>query len=280
MLVVACVLQPLLSAFDPQATVGVPLQGPSGSHWLGTDQLGRDVATRLFVAGRLDMFLAFAGVAVSWCFGTLIGTVVVMARPRWPEMLMERVIDGLLAFPFVLFALTLVLIFDADWSIGPLPAGAPATLLAVWFINWALYARLARAQARALVGSDFIVAAKTLGYSRARIVARHMLPLLTRTTGTVAAGDMLLVVGVVAALPFLGAGIQPPSPEWGVMMYEGRAFLQQAPLLVLAPTLLLVVFGVGVTLTVDRRLDRGSLHATDAAPEASSMRLEQGRQYG
>jgi peptide/nickel transport system permease protein len=110
-----------------------------------------------------------------------------------------------------------------------------------------------------LISSDFVVAAKTLGYSSLRIVVRHIMPLVARTTGTVAAGDMLLVVGVVAALPFLGAGVQPPNPEWGVMMYEGRGFLQQTPLLVLAPTLLIVVFGIGVTLTVDRRLDRGSL---------------------
>lgn len=259
LLVAACVLQPLLSPFAPDATVSPPLQGPSASHWLGTDQLGRDLATRLFTAGRLDIALAFVGVAVSWVVGTLLGITVVIGRPRWPEWLMERAIDGLLAFPFVLFALTLVLAFGADWSVGPLPPGAPATLLAIWFINWALYARLARAETRALVSSDFVVAAKTLGYSPLRIVTRHIMPLVARTTVTVATGDMLLVIGVVAALPFLGAGVQPPNPEWGVMMYEGRGFLQQTPLLVLAPTLLIVVFGIGVTLTVDRRLDRGSL---------------------
>lgn len=268
LLVLACVFQPLLSQFAPDATVARPLQGPSATHWLGTDQLGRDVVTRLFTAGRLDIALAFAGVAVSWAIGTLVGIAVVIGRPRWPEWLMERAIDGLLAFPFVLFALTLVLVFGADWSVGPLPAGAPATLLAIWFIDWALYARLARSETRALIGSDFVVAARTLGYSSLRIVLRHIMPLVARTTGTVAAGDMLLVVGVVAALPFLGAGVQPPNPEWGVMMYEGRGFLQQAPLLVLAPTLLIVMFGIGVTLTVDRRLDRGSLR--DDTTEALS----------
>ena len=257
-LVAACILQPLFSNFSPNATVAVPLQGPSSEHLLGTDSLGRDVLVRVFAAGRLDLALAVLGVAVTWSVGTCVGIGVVLLRRRWPDWIMERIIDSLLAFPFVLFSLTLVLVFGADWAVGPLPAGAPATLLAIWFINWALYARLAKTETRSLIDSDFVVAARLLGYSPVRIALRHLLPSVSRTTGTVAAGDALLVVAVIAALPFLGAGIQPPSPEWGAMMYEGRSFLSQAPLLILAPAAMLLWFGVGLTLTVDRRFTAAS----------------------
>lgn len=257
-LVAACLLQPWLSGYNPDETVGLPLQAPSGEHLLGTDSLGRDVLVRVFAAGRLDLALATLGVAVTWCVGTTVGIAVVLLRRRWPDWIMERIIDSLLAFPFVLFSLTLVLVFGAEWSVGPLPAGAPATLLAIWFINWTLYARLARTETRSLVNSDFVVAARLLGYSTTRILLRHLLPSVARTTGTVAAGDALLVVGVIAALPFLGAGIQPPTAEWGAMMYEGRSFLAQAPQLILAPTALLLWFGIGLTLTIDQRFAAAS----------------------
>lgn len=284
LLVAACVLQPWLSSYNPDETVALPLQGPSSEHLLGTDSLGRDVLVRVFAAGRLDLAIATLGVAVTWCVGTTVGIAVVLLRRRWPDWLMERIIDSLLAFPFVLFSLTLVLVFGAEWSIGPLPAGAPATLLAIWFINWTLYARLARTETRSLVDSDFVVAGQLLGYSTTRILLRHLLPSIARTTGTVAAGDALLVVGVIAALPFLGAGIQPPTAEWGAMMYEGRSFLAQAPQLILAPTALLLWFGVGLTLTIDRRLVAASARrkpmtnatASDAAPADTSEEVPRG----
>jgi peptide/nickel transport system permease protein len=254
----------LFSSYSPVDTVAVPLQGPSSEHLLGTDSLGRDVLVRVFAAGRLDLALAALGVAATWSVGTLVGIGVVILRRRWLDSVLERIIDSLLAFPFILFSLTLVLVFGADWAIGPLPAGAPATLLAIWFINWTLYARLAKTETRSLIDSDFVVAARLLGYSSVRIVLRHLLPSVTRTTGTVAAGDALLVVAVIAALPFLGAGIQPPSAEWGAMMYEGRSFLSQAPLLILAPAAMMLWFGVGLTLTVDRQFAAASAR-TEAA---------------
>jgi peptide/nickel transport system permease protein len=186
--------------------------------------------------------------------GTILGIAVASSRSRPADWTLQRIIDALLAFPFVVFTLTLVLVFGPSWSLGPLPAGGPATLVAIWSIGWALYARLARAETLAQLDTDFVVAARLLGYSRVRLIVRHLLPIVARTTLTVAVGDAILVVGLVAALPFLGAGLQPPTAEWGAMMYEGRGFLSQAPLLVLAPSIAVLWFGIGLSLAIDKRL--------------------------
>ncbi len=253
-LIVGCIVVPVVSAYDPNAIVGVPLQGSSSAHLLGTDELGRDILVRAFYAGRLDIAIAGLGVAVSCALGTVLGIMVASSRSRGADWLLQRLVDALLAFPFVVFTLTLVLVFGPSWSLGPLPAGGPATLVAIWCIGWALYARLARAETLAHLDTDFVVAARLLGYSRVRLVVRHLLPMVARTTLTVAVGDAILVVGLVAALPFLGAGLEPPTAEWGAMMYEGRSFLSQAPLLVLVPAVFVLWFGIGLSLAVDKRL--------------------------
>ncbi len=257
-LIVACIVVPVLSAYAPDKTVGLPLRGASSAHLLGTDELGRDVLVRVFYAGRIDIGIAIVGTAVSCVLGTMLGIAIAISRSRSADWLLQRIIDGFLAFPFVVFILTLFLVFGPSWSLGPLPAGAPATLVAIWAIGWALYARLARAETLALLDTDFVVAARLLGYSRIRLVVRHLLPLVAKTTLTVAVGDAILVVGLVAALPFLGAGLQPPSAEWGAMMYEGRSFLEQAPLLVLGPSVAVLWFGVGLSLALDKRIGSGA----------------------
>lgn len=253
-LVVGCIIVPALSSYAPNKTVDLPLQGPSSAHLLGTDELGRDLLVRVFYAGRIDIAIAVLGIAVSCALGTLLGIGVAILRSRSADWLLQRLIDALLAFPFVVFTLTLVLVFGPSWSLGPLPAGGPATLVAIWSIGWALYARLARAETLAQLDTDFVVAAHLLGYSWIRLVVRHLLPMVARTTLTVAVGDTILVVGLVAALPFLGAGLQPPTAEWGAMMYEGRGFLAQTPLLVLAPAAAVLWFGIGLSLALDKRL--------------------------
>jgi peptide/nickel transport system permease protein len=264
-LIAACIVVPVLSAYDPDKTVGLPLQGSTSAHLLGTDELGRDILVRVFYAGRVDIAIAVLGIAVSCAVGTIVGIAVASSRKRWADWLLQRLIDALLAFPFVVFTLTLVLVFGPSWKLGPLPAGGPATLMAIWCIGWALYARLARAETLAQLDTDFVVAARLLGYSRVRLVVRHLLPMVARTTLTVAVGDAILVVGLVAALPFLGAGLQPPTPEWGAMMYEGRGFLAQAPLLVLAPSVAVLWFGVGLSLAVDKRLVSDAASPVDDA---------------
>ncbi|RWA78244.1 MAG: ABC transporter permease [Mesorhizobium sp.] len=245
--VLACLVIPILDTTDPNALVALPLQPPTVEHPFGTDMVGRDVFIRVFTAGRLDIALAALGVLVPFIIGTVIGTVVGASRRRFVDTITMRLTDGIIAFPFVILILVIVVIIGADTRIPPLPAGGASVLVAVWSVNWTTYARLARARTHVLRQA----AARLLGFSQARIVARHLLPSVWPTTATYAVADALVLVSLIAALPFLGAGIQPPTPEWGGIMYEGRGVLLQAWWISLTTAGVLLVLGSGVMLVVD-----------------------------
>jgi len=249
--VLACLLIPMVNSTDPNALVGLPLQPPSAEHLFGTDSLGRDVFIRVFHAGRVDIALAALGVIVPLVGGTVIGTVIGASRSRIVDAVAMRVTDGVIAFPFVVLTLVIVLVLGTDIQIPPLPAGSPAILAAVWLVNWTIYARLARARTHVLRQEDFIAATRLLGFSQIRIVARHLLPSVWPTTATYAVADALLLISLIAAMPFLGAGIQPPTPEWGSIMYDGRGVLAQAWWISLTTAGVVLVLGVGVMMVVD-----------------------------
>lgn len=249
--VLACLVVPLINNTDPNALVAAPLQPPSGAHPFGTDQVGRDVFIRVFTAGRVDLTLAALGVIVPLFLGTVIGTIVGASRRRAVDVVTMRLTDGIIAFPFVVLVLVVVLIVGADTQIPPLPAGGASILVAVWVVNWTIYARIARARTHVLREEDFVAAGRLLGFSRRRIVMRHLLPSVWPATATYAVSDALLLVALIAGLPFLGAGIQPPTPEWGSIMYEGRAVLTQAWWISLTTAGVVLVLGTGVMLTVD-----------------------------
>ena len=135
-----------------------------------------------------------------------------------------------------------------------MPAGLPATVIAFLLVGWAYYARLARAQTLALRRSDHVLAAEILGYSQGRIVVRHLAPGVARVTAAYAVGDAILAVVVIASLAFLGAGVQPPTPEWGNIMYEGRAFIATAWWITVAPGVMLALTGVALSLVADALL--------------------------
>ena len=124
-------------------------------------------------------------------------------------------------------------------------------LVAVWLVNWTFYARLARSRTQTLRDEDFVAAGRLLGFSPLRIVTRHLLPSVWPTTATYAVPDALFMVSLIAALPFLGAGIQPPTPEWGIIMYEGRGVLKQAWWISLTTIGVVLVLGTGVMMVVD-----------------------------
>jgi peptide/nickel transport system permease protein len=244
------IVVPLVSP-SPDTFVATPFEPPSWSHPFGTDTFGRDVFVRTWAAGRIDLFVATVGVLSSLLFGTTIGVLAASARSRYWEAVLMRVVDSIIAFPFVVLVLALVLVFGATAEYGPLPAGLPALLLAIFIFDWALYARLARAQTLVLRTSDFVVAASILGFSSARIVRRHLLPHVFRVTGAYAVGDAIIILIATASLPFLGAGVQPPTPEWGSMMYEGRTVLATAWWITIIPGLVLALTGIGLSLVAD-----------------------------
>lgn len=247
----ACLVIPLVDHTDPTALVALPLQPPSAEYPFGTDTVGRDVFIRVFTAGRLDIALAALGVAVPLLVGTVVGTMVGANRRRGVDAVVMRLTDGVIAFPFVVLILVIVLVVGPSAQIWPLPAGSVSILVAVWLVNWTFYARLARSRTQVLRDEDFVAAARLLGFSPLRIVTRHLLPSVWPTTATYAVPDALFMVSLIAALPFLGAGIQPPTPEWGSIMYEGRGVLKQAWWISMTTVGVVLVLGAGVMMVVD-----------------------------
>jgi peptide/nickel transport system permease protein len=250
-IVLLSVIVPIVSAYPTDAFVAQPFQPPSAEHPFGTDSYGRDVFVRVWAAGRLNLFVALVGVGVPLLVGTLVGTIVGAAQLRWVDAVVMRLVDAILAFPFVILVLALVVVFGSDRSLGPLPAGLPSLFIAIFVTSWAIYARLARAQTLSLRQRDYVAAARLLGYSRVRVLRRHLLPGVLGTTATYAVADAILIVIVTASLPFLGSGVQPPTPEWGSIMYEGRFVIESAWWVTVLPGCVLALTGIGISLVAD-----------------------------
>lgn len=263
-MVLMSVLAPVVTGHTPDEITGAPYSAPSSDYWFGTDALGRDVFVRTFVAVRIDYLIASLGVVVSLVVGSLLGVLVGIARsPFWGALLM-RVSDALIAVPFTLVILLIVVLVGADRELAGLPRGVAPVLVAVFLVGWAVYARLARAETLSLRQRDFITAARLMGFSRRRLVVRHVLPAVIRTNGAYAVSDSVLIVGFVAALPFLGAGVAPPTAEWGSMIFEGRGVLSLAWWVVSFPGAALLVTAAAVALVADGLLSgpggRGPAH--------------------
>ena len=250
-LLAAFVIVPVFSSYDPTAFVGSPNEAPSGEHLFGTDSLGRDLFVRCFAAGRTDALIAFFGVGISLVIGTALGVAVGLVRNRAVEAVALRLMDAVIAIPFVILVLALVMIVGRDTSILGLPPGVPTVILAIALITWAPYARLARAQTVVLRDREFVLAARTLGYSRRRITIRHIAPNVLGTALTHAAGEALLVIIATASLAFLGAGVQEPTPELGTMIYQGKDFLETAWWQSITPGAIIVLLGFAITLVAD-----------------------------
>ena len=240
-------LVPFFSPHDPVSGTLMPLSAPSLGSPFGTDNLGRDVFTRTFAAAQLDIALALAGVVVPLLVGTLIGAVIGTTRVPAVSGIWTIVIEGINAFPFIVLVIAIVSI------VGP---GVQGVLIGLAMTNWARYARIARARALALREADFIAATEVLGYSRVRVLWRHILPNVYSETLAYALSDFVIVVLAVAGLSFLGIGVRPPAPEWGGMMSDGRLFLQRAWWITVFPGLALSLTAIGVSLIaqgIDRR---------------------------
>ena len=221
MIASVALLAPLLSPYDPATYAGPEPQrydAPSVSHPMGTDKFGRDVFTRVLFGARVSLAVAVLAVALASVVGTLVGSFSGYVGGRVDDVAM-RVVDGLLAFPRLLLLLTLVAFFaNALWVVVLVLAGT----------GWMGLARLVRAEVLSLKEREFVQAAVAGGVGRARIVWRHLIP---NTLGTVVVAATLrfaLIILLEAYLSFLGLGVQPPTPSWGSMVFEGREVLLSA----------------------------------------------------
>lgn len=217
------------------------LQGPSASHWLGTDAYGRDVASQLLVGARSSLAVGLAAVGLGLLVGASLG-LLAAARPGWVDALVQRVADVSLAFPALLTAIVLA----AVW--GP---GMGNAVVAIALFNIPIFARLARATALGIWSRDYVLAARACGKDRWRITWEHVLPNMAAVLIVQASSQFALAILAEAALSYLGLGTQAPQPSWGRMLSEAQTLLYQAPLLAVFPGVAIALSVLGLNLLGD-----------------------------
>jgi peptide/nickel transport system permease protein len=214
--VLLALLAPILSPYDPLAqNIPESLYPPSARHLLGTDKLGRDMFSRMLYGARISLVVGLAVVALAGSLGALVGLLAGYVG-RWADELLMRVTDIFFAFPSLILAMAIA------GALGPSLRNA---LIAVAVVTWPIYARLVRGQVLALREREFVQAARAIGVPNRQIIARHLLPNTMAPILVQASFDMGAVILSVAGLSFIGFGAQPPTPEWGVMISEGRNYI-------------------------------------------------------
>ena len=241
----------LVAPFDPAfQDTAARLQPPSLAHPFGTDNFGRDMLSRVIWGARIDLQIAVIGVIFPFLLGTTIGTISGFFGGIVDTIFM-RLVDVILAFPFLVLMLAIIAI------LGP---GLTSFYIAMALVGWVSYARLVRAQILVLKNQDFAVAARSLGFSRSRIMFRHLLPNAIAGSLVFAMSDAVLVLLNGAAISYLGLGVQPPTAEWGVMVAEGQAFITTAWWITLFPGLAIVTLAFGFSLLGDGLADLLGVH--------------------
>jgi len=247
LLVMAAVLAPWLAPYDPAAqNLPARLEAPSRAHWLGTDELGRDVLSRVLYGARVSVTVGSSVVLACATVGLLVGSVSGYFGGWFDRVANAVLINAFLSFPGILLAIA----FAA--FLGP---GLEKVVLALTVTGWAAYARLARAQVLKVKELDFVLAARSLGASPVRIIARHLLPNILPPVLVQATIGMASAILAESTLSFLGLGVLAPMPSWGAMVNDARGHLFDAPHLVLFPALAVMVAVLAFNLLGDALRD-------------------------
>jgi peptide/nickel transport system permease protein len=227
-----------IAPYDPiKIDIRNKLSGPSWDHWLGTDQLGRDVLSRLIVGTKIALYLAVTSVSIALIIGIVLGMIAAFTN-QWIDWALLLVFDTVKSFPGIMFALTIVALF------GP---SVNSIVVVIVFSTFPSYARLVRTQVMSLRNSEFIEAQRAMGSSLPRILRLHILPNVIGPVLIVASMDVPLVIGVEAGLSFLGLGVRPPTPSWGSILNDGFLFIRNTPWIVFAAGLPLILTTVAFT---------------------------------
>ena len=233
---------PLLVPFDPlKVDFRSALQPPNAVHWLGTDNLGRDILARVLAAGKVDLQISVVCVMLPFAVGSIVGAVA-----GYFGGIVDRVISGIIdilwAFPFYVLVIAIV---------GTLGPSTGNLYLAFTLVVWISFARIVRGEVLVVRESEYIMAARMLGFSHARIILRHVLPNAITPAIVYAMADVVLTILAITALSFLGLGVQPPTPEWGIMIADGRNFIFNNWWISTFPGLAIVYTGIAFTLIGD-----------------------------
>ena len=237
-ILLASIFASQLAPHDPlEVDVYNRLQSPTWQHWLGTDQLGRDVLSRVLFGGRIALKVALVAISVSMSVGLMLGMLAGFG-PTWLDRVLLVCFDTLRSFPTIMFALAIVAL------IGP----SLNTVIGVIIItSIPLYARIVRTQTQALRDQDFILAERAMGVSTARILSHHILPNIAAPLLVMASMDVPAVVGMEAGLSFLGLGVSPPTASWGSILNDGYSYLRNSPWPIIAGGIPLILVTLGFT---------------------------------
>ena len=236
------VAAPLLTPYGyAQLDLSHQLAGPSTRHPLGTDNFGRDVWSRLLYGGRVSLFVSVAPVATALVVGAMVGSTAALVG-GWLDEILMRVMDLILAFPYIVLAITLVVV---------LRPGLVTVIVVITTILIPQFARVTRGAALVIVQQEYVVAARTFSQGPLTIIFRHVLPNVLTPLIVVASLSLGSAMLIEAALSFLGLGIQPPMSSWGTMIFDGTRFLNDAPWEALFPGIMLTVAVLSVNLIGD-----------------------------
>ncbi len=240
-----CIVAAFPSLFTSQDPLAINpaemLQAPSAEHLFGTDNFGYDVFTRVVYATRLDLLIGVASAGLPFIVGSLLGLIAGYYGGKF-DAIMMRILDVFVAFPFMVLAIAIVAI---------LGNGVSNLIIAMWIVSWPPYTRLVRAEVLVAKSSEYVQAAKTLGYSDLTIMFRHILPNVISSSIVYLASDIVMCIMSAASMSFLGLGVPSPTPEWGAIISGGKGFISTAWWITTLPGLVMAVVGLGFSLLGD-----------------------------
>jgi peptide/nickel transport system permease protein len=235
---IMAIFAPLLAPYDPiRLDIPAKFQGPSLSHWLGTDQLGRDLLSRIIWGGRVALGIAITSTGLAGIIGLLLGLIAGFG-PRWLDAILVLLFDSFSSLPMIMFALAVITV------IGP---GLQSLIIVIVLVSIPGYGRLIRAQTLTLKSADYILAERTMGASSARIILRHLLPNVVGPLVILLSMDIPVVIMLEAGLSYLNLGVRPPTASWGNILYDGYTSLRSAPHMVVVAGVPLVLCTIGFT---------------------------------
>ena len=246
LIVAVAVLTPAIAPYGPLDTdYTARLQSPGPRHPFGTDNLGRDIFSRVLYGASIDLQVGLISVLLPFLIGGILGCLAGFYGGRIDSLVM-RVADVIQAFPFLILIIAIVAV---------LGTGLTSVYIAVALVAWVTYARLIRGEILVAKNQEYVEAARSLGASDGRVIGRHLLPNVITSALVFATTDVVLYIVLVSSLSYLGLAARPPSPEWGAMITEGRTFMATAWWVSLFPGLAVVVTGIAFSVFGDGLAD-------------------------